>query len=55
MILGGTPNSHRQELRKQRIVCEADGSVVCCSEKSDSSKMKKQTVQVYLLRSDVSF
>ena len=29
-VLGGTPKNHGQELRQQRIVCEADGPVVCC-------------------------
>ena len=29
------PISHRQELRKQRIVREADGSVACCPERSE--------------------
>ena len=33
--MGGTPISHRQELRKQRIVREADGSVACCPERSE--------------------
>ena len=34
--MGGTPISHRQELRKQRIVREAERRpVACCPERSE--------------------
>ncbi len=45
--MGGTPISHRQELRKQRIVREADGSVACCPERSEKMSQDR-TRQIYL-------
>ena len=45
--MGGTPISHRQELRKQRIVREADGAVACCPERSEKMPQDR-TRQIYL-------
>ena len=45
--MGGTPISHRQELRKQRIVREAKGSVVCCPERPEKLPQDR-TRQIYL-------
>ena len=45
--MGGTPISHRQELRKQRIVREAKGSVACCPEHPE--KLPQDRIrQIYL-------
>ena len=45
--MGGTPISHRQELRKQRIVREADGSVACCPERSEKNAPRQNEANLF--------
>ena len=49
MLLGGTPKNHRQELRQQRIVCAADGSVVCRVNSLKNKIKMKEVIKVVLL------